>query len=267
MLFFTASCVKRMKTAIVTGASSGMGAEFVKHLDREGCDQLWLIARRRDRLEEVASECKTVVRIFELDLLEPESFKVISDALAEAGAEVAWLVNSAGFGEFGEVGVQSVETQMRMIDLNDKATVMMCNIVSPYLKSGSHIVNLGSGSVFNPLPYFNIYSSSKVFILYYSRGLYYEMKNRGVCVSVFCPGWVRTEFFEHTRDDTLRSPKAYKPMTEPEDVVAYCMKKAKKNKQFIVHGWYTKTQHLLSKILPRRVLIRLWLNMLTEKSK
>lgn len=254
-----------MKIAIVTGASSGMGAEFVKCLDREGCGELWLIARRRERLEQIAAGCKTPVRIMPLDLLDESSFDSISKELEAAGAEVAWLINSAGFGEFGEIGIQPIETQTRMIDLNVKATVIMCNVVFPYLERGSHIVNLGSGSVFNPLPYFNIYSSTKAFILQYSRALYYELKDRGVCVSVFCPGWVRTEFFAHTRDNVRRSPKSYKPMTEPDEVVAYCMKKAKKNKQFIVHGWFTKTQHLLSKLLPRRALIKIWLGMLTDK--
>ncbi len=255
-----------MKTAIVTGASSGMGAEFVKLLDREGCEELWLIARRRDRLEELARGLSTPARILCLDLLDPASFDTVSDELRSAGAEVAWLVNSAGFGEFGEVGIQPLDTQMRMIDLNVKATVRMCNIVCPYLAKGAHVVNLGSGSVFNPMPYFNIYSSTKTFVMQYSRALYYEMKGRGVSVSVFCPGWVRTDFFSHTRDDTLRSPGSYKPMTEPEDVVAYCMKKAKKNKPVIIHGWFTKTQHFLSKILPRSILTRIWLGMLTEKS-
>ena len=254
-----------MKIAIITGASSGMGAEFVKNIDREGCGELWLVARREDRLKEIAEGCATPTRIVPLDLTDDASFDKIETELKAAGAEVAWLVNSAGFGEFGEVGVQSIDTQMRMIDLNVKATVRMCNLVCPYLAKGSHIVNLGSGSVFNPLPYFNIYSSSKTFILQYSRALYYELKDRGVCVSVFCPGWVRTEFFRHTRDDKVRSPKSYKPMTEPADVVAYCMKKAKKGRCFIVHGWFTKTQHLLSKILPRSVLTRIWLGMLEEK--
>lgn len=256
-----------MKIAIVTGASSGMGAEFVKHIDREGCDEVWLIARREDKLREIASRCTSKARVMPLNLLDSDSFETVAEELKRADADVRWLVNSAGFGEFGEVGRQSVDTQLRMIDLNDKATVIMCNICEPYLKKGAHIINLGSGSVFNPLPYFNIYSSTKAFILQYSRALYYELKGRGVCVSVFCPGWVRTEFFEHTRDDKVKSPKTYKPMTEPEDVVAYCMKKARKNKPFIVHGWFTKTQHLLSKILPRSILIRMWLGMLTDKSE
>lgn len=254
-----------MRIALITGASSGMGVEFVKLLDREGLDELWLVARRKDRLDSIAAECKTPVRAIALDLLKEGACQELLDMAKEADARVAWLINSAGFGEFGEVAVQELSTQMRMIDLNVKVTVEMCNLFVPMTEKGGHIVNLGSASVFNPLPYFNIYASTKSFILHYSRGLYYELKPRGIHVSVFCPGWVRTEFFEHTRDDEVRSPKSYSPMTEPQDVVRYAMKKAKKGRCFIIHGWFTKMQHLLSKILPRSVLIRIWLGMLTEK--
>lgn len=256
-----------MKIAIITGASSGMGAEFVKQLDACACDELWLVARRRERMEKLAEECSTPTRVFALDLLEPASFEELRGELDKCGGKVAWLINSAGFGEFGEVGVQPLETQMRMIDLNVKTTVAACNVFLAYMERGSHMVNLGSGSVFNPLPYFNVYSSTKAFVFQYSRALHYELKPRGIYVSVFCPGWVRTEFFDHTRDrdKNVRSPKAYKPMTEPDRVVAYCMKHAKKGKEVIVNGWYTKTQHLLSKILPRRFLINAWLGMLEEK--
>ena len=254
-----------MRIALITGASSGMGIEFVKLLDREGLDELWLVARRKDRLDSIAAECKTPVRVVALDLLKEGACRELFDMAKAAGAEVSWLINSAGFGEFGEVAVQEISTQMRMIDLNVKVTVEMCNFFVPIIEKGEHILNLGSASVFNPLPYFNIYASTKSFILHYSRGLYYELKPRGIKVSVFCPGWVRTEFFDHTRDNEVRSPKKYKPMTEAPDVVSYAMKKAKRGKCFIVHGWFTKMQHLLSKILPRSVLIRIWLGMLTEK--
>ena len=256
-----------MRIAIITGASSGMGAEFVKHIDREGCDQLWLVARRADRLEALASECTTPARIFAADLTADGEVEKLVDAARAENASVAWLVNAAGFGEFGEVGVQPLDTQMKMIDLNVKAVVKMCTLFAGSMEHGSHIINLGSGSVFNPLPYFAIYSSTKAFILHYSRAIYYEMKERGVTVSVFCPGWVKTEFFDHTRDNCERAPKSYKPMTYPEDVVAYCMKKAKKGKCFIVHGAFTKTQHLMSKILPRRALIKIWLGMLEDRRK
>ena len=256
-----------MKIAVITGASSGMGAEFVKQLDGCPCDELWLVARRRERMEKLAEECHTPTRVFALDLLDPASFDVLCGELESCGGRVCCLINSAGFGEFGEAGVQPLDTQMRMIDLNVKTTVAACNVFLPYMDRGAHIVNLGSGSVFNPLPYFNIYSSTKAFVFQYSRALYYELKPRGISVSVFCPGWVRTEFFDHTRDgeNNIRAPRSYSPMTEPDRVVAYCMKRAKKGKQVIVHGWYTKLQHLLSKILPRRLLINAWLGMLEDK--
>ena len=253
-----------MNVALITGASSGMGKEFVKLIDKEGCDELWLVARRKEALEAIGRECTTPVRVFALDLLEEESADALLTEARSRGCAVTWLVNSAGFGVFGENGKQPLAEQMRMIDLNIKATVRLCNLFAPIMPRGAHIVNLGSASVFNPLPYFNIYASTKAFILHYSRGLAEEMKPYGVTVSVLCPGWVRTEFFDHVAAENKRAPRAYRPMVEPDDVVRYCMRKAKKGKAVIVHGWYTKLQHLFSKIFPRRLLIRLWLGMLSE---
>ena len=256
-----------MDIALITGASSGMGKEFVKLIDNEGCDELWLVARRKEALEAIARECRTPARVFALDLLRDESIDALLAAVRENDCRVTWLVNSAGFGVFGENGRQPLAVQNAMIDLNVTATVRMCNDFAQFMPRGAHIINLGSASVFNPLPYFNVYASTKAFILHYSRGLAEEMKPRGVTVSVLCPGWVRTEFFDHVRDETERSPREYRPMVEPDDVVRYCMKNAKKGKVVIVHGWYTKLQHLFSKVFPRRLLIRLWLGMLDEPKK
>ena len=127
-----------MKIALVTGASSGMGVEFVKLLDREGMDELWLVARREDRLNSIAADCKTPVRVIALDLLEEGACNKLLDMVKESDAKVSWLINSAGFGEFGEVAVQNVSTQMRMIDLNVKVTVEMCNLFVPLMEKGGH---------------------------------------------------------------------------------------------------------------------------------
>lgn len=254
-----------MKIGIVTGASSGMGALITRKLDGEGLDELWLIARRKERLEELASQLNTKTKIMLLDLTDRASFDTIAAELKSSKTQIGYLVNAAGFGEFGECGVTPLEPELQMIDLNVKATVSMCSICVPYMAKNSHIVNLGSASVFNPLPYFNIYASTKSFIRHYSRALYYELKPKDIWVTVFCPGWVKTEFFDHTRlDRAPRSPKKYTPMLDAQATIDYAMKGIKKNKPIVVYNTFTKFQHLLSKVLPSSVLIRLWMGMLKE---
>ncbi len=254
-----------MKIAVITGASSGIGKEFALQIDRaEVLDEIWLIARREDKLQKIAAELKNKARVISLDLLNSESFDEYKSMLT-SDIEVRYLVNASGFGIMGDWSEISNEEQMQMIDLNIKALVLMTNITIPYMKKGSMILQMGSASVFNPLPYFNVYASTKSFVRHYSRALHEELKPLGIHTTVVCPGWVRTEFFDHTNDDKVRySPKAYKPMTEAKDVVRRAIKHAKKNKALSIYGWYTKTQHILSKLLPHSLIMKLWQSMLKE---
>ena len=127
---------------------------------------------------------------------------------------------------------------------------------------------MGSASVFNPLPYFNIYASTKSFVRHYSRALHEELKPLGIHVTVVCPGWVRTEFFGHTNDTNVRySPKKYSPMTEAKDVVKRALMHAKRNKALSIYGWFTKMQHILGKLLPHSLIMAMWKGMLKENEK
>ena len=123
-----------MKIAIVTGASSGMGLEFAKGVDaEEKLDEIWLIARRRDRLEQLAGSLRAKARIVTLDLLDPESFKEYAALLEAEKPLVSTLVNAAGFGRFALFDEVDLDTNLRMIDLNDKATVAMTQLTLPYI--------------------------------------------------------------------------------------------------------------------------------------
>ncbi|MBR6514101.1 MAG: SDR family NAD(P)-dependent oxidoreductase [Clostridia bacterium] len=254
-----------MRIAVITGASSGIGREFVKQIDAsEKLDEIWLISRREDKLNQLAAELKNKARVIALDLLDSHSFEVYKEQLND-NTEVRYLVNASGFGYMGDWSEISNEDQMRMIDLNVKALVSMTNITIPYMKKGSMIIHMGSGSVFNPLPYFNIYASTKSFVRHYSRGLREELKSLGIHVTLICPGWVRTEFFDHTNSSNVRySPKKYTPMTEPHDVVRVALKHAKRNKPLSIYGWFTKLQHVLGKLLPHSLIMCMWKGMLKE---
>ncbi len=254
-----------MNIAVITGASSGIGREFTRQIDAlETLDEIWLIARREDKLRELAAELKNKSRIIPLDLLKSESFESYK-AMLGGDINVRYLVNASGFGNMGDWSEISNEKQMQMIDLNVKALVMMTNLTIPYMKQGSMILQMGSASVFNPLPYFNIYASTKSFVRHYSRALHEELKPMGIHVTVVCPGWVRTEFFDHTNDRGVRySPKSYKPMTEARDVVKRALRHAKRNKALSIYGWFTKTQHILGKLLPHSLIMTMWKGMLKE---
>jgi short-subunit dehydrogenase len=149
-----------------------------------------------------------------------------------------------------------------MIDINAKALVLITHAVIPYMEKGGRIIELGSGSCFTPLPYFNVYAASKSFVLHYTKALNYEIKHLGIRATCFCPGWVDTEFLGIADTGDVTVPKKTKPLLRVEDVVRRCIKASLKGRAMCVTNWYTKLQHLLFKIMPDCILSRAWLGML-----
>ena len=257
-----------MSVAIITGASSGIGREFAKNLNSMlGIDEFWFVARREDRMEALRDELGVKARIIKADLCESEGIEKIRGELEAEKPEVSYLINAAGFGDFGAFDEIPETSVARMIDLNAKALVLITHMVIPYMQKGGKIIELGSGSCFTPLPYFNVYSSSKVFVLHYTKALNYEIKKYGLTATCFCPGWVETEFIDKALlDGKTTHPKKMKPMLSAEKVVVGCIKAAERGKRMYVVNWFTKLQHALFKLLPDRILSRIWLSML-EKPK
>ena len=170
-----------MNIAIVTGASSGMGREFVLQLGAYvNVDEIWVIARRQTALESLKEECRLPIRPITLDLLNSESFSQYEALLAQEKPNVKLLVNAAGFGQFGDFRKISAEDDCRMLDLNCKALVMMTRLTLPYMGRGSHILQLDSLSAFQPVPYITTYGATKSFVLSYSRGISRELIEYGL---------------------------------------------------------------------------------------
>ena len=170
-----------MSVAIITGASGGIGGEFARQLDKLGIiDEFWFIARSEDKMARLAEELDTRVKIIGADLTTEEGINKVRGALEEEKPEVKFLINASGFGNFGAFDELSEGEVVKMIDLNVKALVLITHMTVPYMELGGRIIQLGSGSCFTPLPYFNIYSSSKVFVLHYTKSLNYELKKYGV---------------------------------------------------------------------------------------
>lgn len=246
-----------MKIAVITGASSGMGKEFVLQLDkRESFDELWLIARRKDRLEEIGKLTNAPVRAISLDLCDSTSLKDYKAMLEEFKPDVKVLVNASGFGRFGAFEDISLEDQLSMIDLNDKALVSMTYLTLPYMKEGGEIFQIDSLSSFQPVPYIGVYGATKAFVLSFSRALGVELKKRGIRVMAVCPGWVRTEFFDRAvTDDTITY---YNKFFESDEVVRRALSDMKKGRDVSVCGASIRAQVFFTKLLPHRLVMKIW---------
>ena len=246
-----------MKIAVVTGASSGMGREFVLAIDKEfELDEIWVIARREDRLAALADECRSKIRVLAWDLSEKSSFEKYKSLLEEIKPEISVLVNAAGYGLFGTFEDLDLENQLGIAELNDKALTAMCLLSLPYMKQGDSIINLGSNSSWQPVPYMAVYAASKAYVLSFSRAIGRELKNRGIHVMCVCPGWIKTEFMDRAvHDDTV---KYYDRWYTAKQVIDQAMKDLKKKKKVSILGAPVRRQVRLVKHLPVDMVMNTW---------
>jgi len=252
-----------MNIAIVTGASSGMGREFVRQLGSfVHVDEIWAIARRQEALEALKEEVSIPVRPVMLDLCREESYESLAALLAAEMPNVKLLVNAAGFGKFGSFENIPAVDDYRMIDLNCKALVAVTRAVLPYMKAGSHVLQLDSLSAFQPVPYITTYGATKAFVLSYSRAMNRELKGRGIRMMAMNPGWVKTEFFNHALQTNGGSEvQYYNKLWEAADVVKTGLKDLYKTKKdYSVHGFSVRMQVRLVKLLPHSMVMNTWLN-------
>ena len=245
--------------AVVTGASSGLGKEFVKLMTGEKVHEIWAIARNKQRLSALKEEFGEKVRCFSLDLSEKNAIKEFETILDKERPAVRYLVNNAGYDKFGSYEDVSIEESINMIDLNCSGVVAMGLACIPYMRRGSHIINIASQASFQPLPYQNIYASTKAFVRNYSRALNVELKERGICVTAVCPGWIDTELFTRANIGAKKTIQNFTGMVTADCVAKKAMQDAKKGKDISVYSAYVKTAHLIAKILPQRAMMQVWL--------
>ncbi len=192
--------------AIVTGASSGIGASFARRLAGSrlfyglpGFDELWLVARRVDRLESLATELRAAAPLLRIktkptDLTASGNVQRLAAEATNAGAPVRILVNNAGYGTYGDFSSVGMDWQLGQVDLNCRAITESCWRFSPLLARGSIVINVASLAAFAPLGGFAVYAASKAYALSLSVGIATEWKNRGIKVCALCPGPVQSEF-------------------------------------------------------------------------
>lgn len=252
-----------MKIALITGASSGIGREYARQIDKmKECDEIWVVARREDRLNALKEELSATTRVLPFDLTDGEQLGALIEAVKSSGAEVKYLVNAAGFGKFGNYSEVSLADVVGMIDLNDKALTLLTAALIPQMKRGSHIIEMCSISAYLPLENMSVYAASKAYVLSYCYALRAELKKTGITVTAVCPGWVDTEFAACAHNgDGVNGPKDLKPITTADKVVRRAIKAANKNKPVSIYGATWKAMHVMTKLLPKSVGMALWHSM------
>jgi short-subunit dehydrogenase len=187
-------------TCLVTGASSGMGAEFARQLAARGYGVL-LVARREDRLRELAAEIErdrgVRVEIEACDLIYATAVEALAAKVAEGNLNVEVLVNNAGFSTVGDLHLNP-DRQLGMIRVNCEAVVALTAAYAPAMAERGHgaVINVASTAAFQPMPAQAVYAATKAFVLSFTEAISAELKPAGVTVTALCPGPVATEFVE-----------------------------------------------------------------------
>ena len=239
-----------MAIAIITGASSGMGEDFCRLLDAKGLDSLWLVARRKENLESIASSLKTPCSVFPVDLSDRSQTEAFIEHIRESSPDIRYLVNCAGFGKFGMTWELSPELTRSMIDLNVNALVSLTCACIPFMKSGSHIIELCSLSAYIGLYDLNVYASSKAFVRHFCTGLREELRDKGISVTEVSPGWVKTDFLEITMTENKVPSKVFRGAVSKEDVVSKALRDADKGKRRSVCGFTNRVIVFVSAFCP-----------------
>ncbi|MBE6971996.1 MAG: SDR family NAD(P)-dependent oxidoreductase [Ruminococcaceae bacterium] len=250
------------KIAVITGASSGMGRRFAETVQEWGqLDEVWAIARRADRLEELKATVPFPVKGISLDLTDRKSFDIYAALLQEEQPQVALLINASGFGKFCAAMDAPLEVNLNMVDLNCLALMALCQLTVPYMTEGGRIINIASVAADQPIPYINVYAATKSFVLRYSRALNRELKGRGIGVTAVCPFWTKTEFFDRAiNSDEPPVVKKYVAMYQPEQIVSRAWRDAKQGKEISRYGFTARAQSLLTKIVPHSLVMDVWMN-------
>lgn len=250
-----------MRVAIVTGASSGLGQEFVLQLShREPLDEIWVIARREDRLRALAARIPTPVRVLPLDLSKDDSFTRLRALLQQEQPDVRVLVNAAGFGRMGNWAQIPSADNDGMIDLNCKALVRTTTLCLPHMSRGSRVLQVCSSSAFQPLPWLGVYAASKAFVLRYSRALWWEVFSKGIHVTAACPYWVKdTEFIAGAQTGQARPAVRHFPLaSKPRSVVALSLLGSRLGLPVASAGPVSLVQRVCAKFMPHLVVDAAW---------
>ena len=249
-----------MKIAVITGASSGIGREYAAEVSRtrKEIDEIWLIARREDKLCEVAGELSAKTRILPLDITDGECLNKYTSLLKELNPTVSLLINNAGFGRLGNFDTVSPEDNGGMVRLNCEALTVMTAFTLPFMQKGSEIINVCSIAAFAPNTGMSVYSSTKAYVMSLSKALRIELKGRGINVLAVCPGPMDTEFLplagiapgSSRTFDTL-------PRVNPAVMARKSLVASAKKRGVYTNRLFFKFYRVIAKILPHRIVMKM----------
>ena len=252
----------RMKNiAIVTGASSGIGKEFFLSLEnkKQELDEIWVVARSENKLQELQNLSSLPVRVFAIDLSLPHALTPIIECLEVERPNVRYAVCASGFGRFCAVEEDDSATLENMVDLNCRSIVSITKAIEKYMHKDSVAILIASVAAFQPIPYIATYGATKAFVLSYGRAWNVELKKTGARCLCVCPFWTKTAFFNRAETENC-VVKNYAVMYEPQQIVKRAWKDVKKKKKDVsIFGKYAKFQALLDKALPHKLVMKVWL--------
>ena len=248
-----------MNIIIITGASSGMGLEFALQLDNifHNIDEIWLIARRKKELLQVAQYMEHTARVLDMDLTNSAHMQRLEHLLREEKPVIRMLVNCAGYGIMGDFSEGDKKELLGMIDLNCHALTEMTYFCIPYMKKNSRIIQLASSAAFLPQPDFAVYAASKSYVYSFSRALARELAPRKIYVTAVCPGPVDTPFFDiaEKSGSTLGIKKL--TIAKADKVVRQAIADSYKKKENSVYSRVIRSFELLAKVVPHSVILKM----------
>jgi short-subunit dehydrogenase len=245
------------QTALVTGASSGLGVEYARYLAARGAN-LVLVARRRERLESVAAELKAKygvdVTVIARDLSKPRAGTTLISDIERRGIQLDIVINNAGFGTYGPLVNEDADRIADEVALNVGAVVDISRATLPGLveRDRGILVNVASTAAFQPLSNFATYAATKAFVLSFTEALWGETEGTGVRVLAICPGPTATEFFDVAGTDATTGP-----MVPPARVIETTFEALKRRKPSVIDGRGNRLAPFVMRFAPRKFVIRL----------
>lgn len=253
-----------MSTALITGASFGIGAAFAQALATRKTD-LVLVARSEDKLYQLAQELQQQhdikVEVLVQDLTALNAVKNVFEAVTQKQITIDLLINNAGFGTYGAFSESSLPKQLEMIQLNILSLVDLTYQFLPQMqqRGSGTIINIGSIASFYPLPYMSVYAATKAFVLSFSEALWAENQAKGVKVIAVCPGATKTNFFDASGlKEFANDSAANQTPATPESVVKDALKALEGEDSTVVSGGLiNKILVNFPRFLPRDTLVKL----------
>lgn len=249
-----------MNIAVITGASSGLGWEYAKAIyeTRADLDEIWIIARREERLRELQAELGSTVIPVAFDITDPQSVEEYSNLLKDKNATVKLLINNAGFGKLGDFDELSLQENTAMVRLNCEALTAMTAATLPFMNEHSEIINSCSIASFAPNTRMAVYSSTKAYVMSLSRALRVELKKRKINVLAVCPGPMDTEFLS-VANIAKGSSRTFDtlPRVNARTMAVKSLKASRKRKAVYTNRVFYKFYRLLAKLLPHSLVMKM----------